>query len=117
MIKRVIERVHTLFKRKPKRGSGREPKRIPASEHHINRELVSRSALRVCETLQKAGHRAYIVGGAVRDLLLDIAPKDFDIAPMLRPVIKPFAARRPPPAGTSCSTGDDRGVHLSRSLT
>ena len=51
MIKRVIERVHTLFKRKPKRGSGREPKRIPASEHHINRELVSRSALRVCETL------------------------------------------------------------------
>jgi hypothetical protein len=51
MIKRVIERVHTLFKRKPKRG-GREQKLIPASEHHINRELVSRSALRVCETLQ-----------------------------------------------------------------
>jgi poly(A) polymerase len=79
MIKRVIQKVQTLFKRKPKR-SGREPKRIPASEHKINRELVSRSALRVCETLQKAGHRAYIVGGAVRDLLLDIAPKDFDIA-------------------------------------
>jgi len=79
MIRRVFERVQTLFKRKPKRG-GREPKRIAASEHHINRELVSRSALRICETLQKAGHRAYIVGGAVRDLLLDIAPKDFDIA-------------------------------------
>ncbi|HKO68353.1 MAG TPA: polynucleotide adenylyltransferase PcnB [Burkholderiaceae bacterium] len=79
MIKRVIQKVQTLFKRKPKR-AGREPKRIPASEHKINPELVSRSALRVCETLQKAGHRAYIVGGAVRDLLLDIAPKDFDIA-------------------------------------
>ncbi|MBA2413146.1 MAG: polynucleotide adenylyltransferase PcnB [Burkholderiaceae bacterium] len=79
MIKRVIARVQTLFKRKPKR-AGREPKRIPAAEHSINRELVSRSALRVCESLQKAGHRAYIVGGAVRDLLLDIAPKDFDIA-------------------------------------
>ncbi|MDQ3189362.1 MAG: polynucleotide adenylyltransferase PcnB [Pseudomonadota bacterium] len=79
MIKRVIARVQKLFKRKPKR-AGREPKRIPAAEHSINRELVSRSALRVCESLQKAGHRAYIVGGAVRDLLLDIAPKDFDIA-------------------------------------
>jgi poly(A) polymerase len=79
MIKRVIQKVQTFFGRKPKRAS-REPKRIPASEHNINRELVSRSALRVCETLQKAGYRAYIVGGAVRDLLLDIAPKDFDIA-------------------------------------
>lgn len=79
MIKRVIERVQTLFKRKPKRGK-REPKRITVAEHNINRELVARSALRVCETLQNAGYRAYIVGGAVRDLLLDIAPKDFDIA-------------------------------------
>ncbi len=34
----------------------------------------------MCDTLQKAGFRAYIVGGAVRDLLLDIAPKDFDVA-------------------------------------
>ncbi|MGH6610067.1 MAG: polynucleotide adenylyltransferase PcnB, partial [Burkholderiaceae bacterium] len=79
MIKRVIERVQTLFKRQPKRAAN-EPKRIAAAEHHINQALVSRSALRVCETLQKAGHRAYIVGGAVRDLLLDIAPKDFDVA-------------------------------------
>jgi poly(A) polymerase len=79
MIKRVIERVQTLFARKPKRLS-REPKRIAASEHRINRELVARQALRVCETLQKAGHRSYIVGGAVRDLLLGVAPKDFDVA-------------------------------------
>ena len=34
----------------------------------------------MCETLQKAGFRAYLVGGAVRDLLLDMAPKDFDVA-------------------------------------
>jgi poly(A) polymerase len=78
MIKRVIARVQTLFARKSRQS--RDPKRIPASEHRINRELVARSALRVCETLQKAGHCAYIVGGAVRDLLLDIAPKDFDVA-------------------------------------
>src|SRR4249920_644752 len=78
MIKRVIERVTTLFKRRPPRP--REPKRIGAADHGINQELVARSALRVCETLQKAGHRAYLVGGAVRDLLLGIAPKDFDVA-------------------------------------
>ena len=78
MIKRVIEKVQTLFSRKPKKA--REPKRIPASEHHINPQLVPRSALRVCETLQKAGFKAYVVGGAVRDMLLDVAPKDFDVA-------------------------------------
>jgi poly(A) polymerase len=78
VIKRVIERVQTLFSRKPRKP--REPKRIAATEHQINPQLVPRSALRVCETLQKAGFRAYVVGGAVRDLLLDIAPKDFDVA-------------------------------------
>jgi poly(A) polymerase len=79
VIKRVIERVQTLFNRgKPKRP--REPRRIAAADHGINQQLVSRHALRVCEALQKAGHRAYIVGGAVRDLLLDIPPKDFDVA-------------------------------------
>jgi poly(A) polymerase len=78
VIKRVIQKVQTLFKRKPKKA--REPKRIPAADHHINPALVPRSALRVCETLQKAGFRAYIVGGAVRDLLLGVAPKDFDVA-------------------------------------
>jgi poly(A) polymerase len=77
MIQRVIKRVQTLFARRQR---GHEPKRIPASDHQINSQLVARSALRVCETLQKAGYRAYIVGGAVRDLLLDIAPKDFDVA-------------------------------------
>ncbi len=78
MIKRFVEKVQTLFSRKPR--LRKEPKRIPKSEHQIKRELVSRSALRVCETLQKAGFHAYIVGGAVRDLLLGVAPKDFDVA-------------------------------------
>jgi poly(A) polymerase len=81
MIKRFVEKVQTLFSRGLKRPRLRkEPKRIAAAEHKINRELVSKSALRVCETLQKAGFHAYLVGGAVRDLLLGIAPKDFDVA-------------------------------------
>ncbi len=78
MIKRVIERVSTLFSRRPRKP--RDPKRVPPAEHGIDPQLVARSALRVCETLQKAGHRAYLVGGAVRDLLLGVAPKDFDVA-------------------------------------
>jgi len=49
-------------------------------QHNINRHLASSNAIRVCETLQNEGFRAYIVGGAVRDLLLGIRPKDFDVA-------------------------------------
>jgi poly(A) polymerase len=77
MIKRLVQRVQTLFSR---RGRASKPKHVPASEHGIARERVTRSALRVCETLQKAGHHAYIVGGAVRDLLINVQPKDFDVA-------------------------------------
>src|SRR5690606_269122 len=43
-------------------------------------QLVSSNALRVTKALQEAGFSAFLVGGAVRDLLLGIKPKDFDIA-------------------------------------
>ncbi len=75
MIKKFVQK---LFTRKPK---GRaEPKRYGASEHGIDVQRVSRNALRVCETLHEAGFKAYVVGGAVRDLLLGVTPKDFDVA-------------------------------------
>ncbi|MEI7531576.1 MAG: polynucleotide adenylyltransferase PcnB [Betaproteobacteria bacterium] len=53
---------------------------IPKKTHQIKLELISKNAIKVIENLQKAGYKAYIVGGAVRDLLLGIAPKDFDVA-------------------------------------
>jgi poly(A) polymerase len=53
---------------------------IPASEHGIDPALVDERAARVVRTLQEAGHKAYIVGGAVRDLLVGRRPKDFDVA-------------------------------------
>jgi poly(A) polymerase len=56
------------------------PDILPARIHGIDPELISRNAIRVTQTLQEAGYRAFIVGGAVRDLLLGIAPKDFDVA-------------------------------------
>ena len=55
-------------------------RRIPASEHRINRDLISPNAIRVIQELKAAGWEAYLVGGGVRDLLLGGAPKDFDIA-------------------------------------
>ncbi len=76
MIKKYFARVSGLFARR----SRKEPKRISASDHRIDRDLVSRSAVRVCETLQKAGFDTFVVGGAVRDLLSGIVPKDFDVA-------------------------------------
>ena len=48
--------------------------------HGIRREQLSRAALRVTSRLQEDGFAAYVVGGAVRDLLLGVTPKDFDIA-------------------------------------
>lgn len=53
---------------------------VPASVHGIDPKLVDQRAIDVVRTLKQAGHEAYIVGGAVRDLLLGLRPKDFDVA-------------------------------------
>jgi poly(A) polymerase len=53
---------------------------IPRNKHGISRKSISDSALKVLYRLSKSGHRACLVGGGVRDLLLDIQPKDFDVA-------------------------------------
>ena len=56
-----------------------EPAIIPRAQHAISRKLIDPDALRVMYRLLRANHRAYLVGGAVRDLLLGRTPKDFDI--------------------------------------
>lgn len=53
---------------------------IPRSDHHISRANISRNAIKVLYRLKDAGYQAFIVGGGVRDLLLNRQPKDFDIA-------------------------------------
>jgi poly(A) polymerase len=73
LIKKFIRRVLRF-------GSGSEPRVIPKDRHGIGREAISPGALKVCETLHSRGHAAYVVGGAVRDLLLGLRPKDFDVA-------------------------------------
>tara|TARA_R110002073_G_scaffold161041_5_gene316699 strand:- start:466 stop:1761 length:1296 start_codon:yes stop_codon:yes gene_type:complete len=53
---------------------------IPRDQHNISRKNISEGALKVMSRLRSQGHQAYLVGGAVRDLLLGGHPKDFDIA-------------------------------------
>lgn len=53
---------------------------VPYSAHKINPELVDKRAMDVVKTLKDAGFEAYVVGGAVRDLLVGLKPKDFDVA-------------------------------------
>ncbi len=53
---------------------------IPRDQHIISRANISKAALRVLYRLHDAGYAAYLVGGAVRDLLLGFRPKDFDVA-------------------------------------
>ncbi len=49
------------------------------SEHTISRSQISENALKVLYRLKKSGYEAYLVGGCVRDLLLGLEPKDFDV--------------------------------------
>ena len=56
------------------------PQRFGPDKHGIDRRKVSRHAIKVCEVLHEHGYAAYIVGGAVRDLIVGLEPKDFDVA-------------------------------------
>ena len=56
------------------------PKIIPRAAHNVSRDEVSDSALKVLYRLNKAGYQAFLVGGCVRDALVGLHPKDFDVA-------------------------------------
>ena len=73
MIKKFIRRVLQF-------GSGSEPRTVPKEQHGIGREAISQGSRKVCEVLHGHAYQAYVVGGAVRDLLLGLRPKDFDVA-------------------------------------
>ena len=52
---------------------------VPRDAHTVSRKQISENALKVLYRLNKSGFKAYLVGGGVRDLLLGIEPKDFDV--------------------------------------
>lgn len=77
MIKKFIRRI--LGTRSASATDNR-PTIFGPKEHGIAAKDVSENAIRVTHTLQKAGFKAFVVGGAVRDLVLGLKPKDFDVA-------------------------------------
>jgi poly(A) polymerase len=98
MLKKIIHRVfgkatEPALKDAPARAVKASGKTSPASKrqeitakvHGIDRDLIDPRAIETVETLQDAGFETYIVGGAVRDLLLGLHPKDFDIATSATP--------------------------------
>jgi len=93
-IKKIVSRL--LPKRSAKPGGKGAPAshRLQAAQHGIDKRSVSRYAIKVCEVLHQHGYQAYIVGGAVRDLIVGLAPKDFDVATNATPEqIRPLFRR------------------------
>ncbi|MFC2171848.1 polynucleotide adenylyltransferase PcnB [Acidobacteriota bacterium] len=62
-----------------------QPKIVPRPEHNISRKNIEHDALKVLYRLHRSGKTAYLVGGGLRDLLLERKPKDFDICTSARP--------------------------------
>ena len=83
MIKKLIDKLlgksatGPTPSKKPTLGKREE---IGVAVHGIDPTLVDKRAIDVVHTLKDAGFEAYIVGGAVRDLLVGLRPKDFDVA-------------------------------------
>jgi poly(A) polymerase len=61
-------------------GRSGEPRRLGRAQHRIDPHAVSAAAVTVVRGLHDAGFEAFLVGGCVRDLLLGLEPKDFDVA-------------------------------------
>jgi poly(A) polymerase len=62
-----------------------EPLIVPRAEHNISRKGMAEEVLKVLYRLHNSGFKAYLVGGAVRDLLLGRTPKDYDVSTDARP--------------------------------
>ena len=83
MIRKLFHRVFNRNKPAPAslaRASGAGLRIIPREQHGIARNHINSCALKVTSLLQEAGYSAFIVGGAARDLVLGLKPKDFDVA-------------------------------------
>ncbi len=77
----MFNRIKKLFNKPSNHSPGSTQSLVvPAEEHELPQDLISRNALRVIAKLQSSGFLAYLVGGGIRDLMLDGKPKDFDVA-------------------------------------
>ncbi len=74
----MLKRLGKVFNKR--KTANKEPHIIAAGQHPVTPDDISRGATEVVKTLEDAGFNAYVVGGCVRDLLLGMHPKDFDVA-------------------------------------
>ena len=76
----MLKRLSRAFKKRGNPSRKQEPHIVLAAQHPIVPADISRGAAEVVQTLEQAGFSAFVVGGCVRDLLLGLHPKDFDVA-------------------------------------
>ncbi|WP_341522652.1 polynucleotide adenylyltransferase PcnB [Pseudomonas sp. G.S.17] len=84
MLKKLFQSLRSPL-RKPQQHIRSTPEVLNSSQHSLQRSQFSRYAVSIVERLQNAGYQAYLVGGCVRDLMLHIEPKDFDVATSATP--------------------------------
>ena len=75
--KSVVDKTRAMLS---SNGDGGEPVIVQANEHPVSHDTISNNALKVLKRLDEGGFSAYLVGGGVRDALVGMQPKDFDVA-------------------------------------
>lgn len=73
ILTKIIKNIFSFY------GKYKKPTYITYDEHKINIRSFSKNAIKVCVILREYGYESYIVGGAIRDIIIGIKPKDFDI--------------------------------------
>lgn len=78
----ILKAIKNFFTKSYKSNSGEQrndPIIVPRNQHNISRKNINKHVLKVLYTLKNNGYKSYLVGGSVRDLLLHLNPKDFDV--------------------------------------
>lgn len=79
MLKKIFKSVDNMFRRSNK--TSEDTKQLSTTRKYtLEQEHISKNALETIRRLRKEGYEAYLVGGCIRDLLLSLRPKDFDVA-------------------------------------
>lgn len=87
-MRRIIRKITSFFTRSRDTDLpvyGDEPYVLTRDEHDISRKYIDKAALDVLYGFKRAGYDAHLVGGCVRDLLLGLEPKDFDVVTSAEP--------------------------------
>jgi poly(A) polymerase len=78
--KNVLKRISKFFDRNSSKKNDDHHRVLNSHEHSLNPKKICKHACEIIRVLQKNNFEAYVVGGCIRDLLLGLKPKDFDIA-------------------------------------